>query len=224
MYKIIGANNAEYGPVSAEQLRQWINEGRVNAETLAQAAGETGWKPISSYPEFADVFASRPSAPPAPPSLGKSPPAFTAGASSIGEREAVLSEVSGPGVGLIVVGALGIVYGAMGIVGVAFQSAFAGLNGMNNMNFPGQNPEMLRFIQMSQGVFGLVFAVIHLALGGLVIYGGIKMKALENYSLCMIASIIAIIPCISPCCCVGIPLGIWAVVVLNKPEVKAHFS
>jgi hypothetical protein len=50
------------------------------------------------------------------------------------------------------------------------------------------------------------------------------MKALENYSLCMIASIIAIIPCISPCCCVGIPLGIWAVVVLNKPEVKAHFS
>jgi hypothetical protein len=204
-------------------LRQWINEGRVNAETLAQAAGETGWKPISSYAEFAGVFTPKPPLS-TPPPVGKFPPTFAAGASSIGGREAVLSEVSGPGVGLIVVGALGIVYGAIGIVGVMFQSALAGLNGMNNMNFPGQNPELLRFVQMSQGVFGLVFAVIHLALGGLVIYGGIKMKSLENYSLCMIASIIAIIPCISPCCCVGIPLGIWAVVVLNKPEVKAHFS
>ena len=38
MYKIIGANQTEYGPVSAEQIRQWIAEGRVNAQTSAQAA------------------------------------------------------------------------------------------------------------------------------------------------------------------------------------------
>jgi hypothetical protein len=28
-YKIIGADLMEYGPVSAEQIRQWINEGRA---------------------------------------------------------------------------------------------------------------------------------------------------------------------------------------------------
>jgi len=132
--------------------------------------------------------------------------------------------VSGPAIALIVVGVLGIVYGILGVIGVFFQSAFAGMNGMNNMNFQGRNEEMLRVMQMSQGVFGVVFAILHLALGGLVIYGGVKMKALENYSLCMIASIIAVIPCISPCCCVGIPIGIWALVVLNKGETKAHFT
>ena len=28
MYKIIGADGKEYGPISAEQLRQWLNEDR----------------------------------------------------------------------------------------------------------------------------------------------------------------------------------------------------
>ena len=39
-YKIIGADLKEYGPVSAEQIRQWITEGRVNSETKLQAEGE----------------------------------------------------------------------------------------------------------------------------------------------------------------------------------------
>ena len=37
------------------------------------------------------------------------------------------------------------------------------------------------------------------------------------------ATIIAMVPCISPCCLVGLPIGIWALVVLMKPEVKAAF-
>ena len=41
MYKIIGADLKEYGPVSVEQLRQWISEGRVNAQTKVQAADAT---------------------------------------------------------------------------------------------------------------------------------------------------------------------------------------
>jgi hypothetical protein len=39
----------------------------------------------------------------------------------------------------------------------------------------------------------------------------------------MTASVIAMIPCISPCCIVGLPIGIWAMVVLSKPEVKSAF-
>ena len=50
-----------------------------------------------------------------------------------------------------------------------------------------------------------------------------QMKALENYPLALTASILAIIPCLSPCCLVGLPIGIWAIVVLSKPEVKAAF-
>jgi len=51
----------------------------------------------------------------------------------------------------------------------------------------------------------------------------LKMKKLENYGLAMTASILAMIPCLSPCCLIGLPIGIWAVVVLSKPEVKSAF-
>ncbi len=36
MYKIIGADGKEYGPVTSEQVRQWITEGRANAQTKVQ--------------------------------------------------------------------------------------------------------------------------------------------------------------------------------------------
>jgi len=56
MYKIIGANQSEYGPATAEQVRQWIAEGRIHADTLAQAAGDTAWKPIASFRTSPQVF------------------------------------------------------------------------------------------------------------------------------------------------------------------------
>ena len=52
MYKILGTDQKEYGPVSADQLRQWIAEGRANAQTMVFTEGWTEWKPLSSLPEF----------------------------------------------------------------------------------------------------------------------------------------------------------------------------
>ena len=69
MYKIIGGDKNEYGPVSADQMRQWIAQGRADANTLIQSEGATDWKPVSDFPEFADALAakSRDFAPPPPP-------------------------------------------------------------------------------------------------------------------------------------------------------------
>ena len=52
MYRIIGADQQEYGPISAEQIRQWISEGRVNAQTQACLEGTQDWKPLGMFPEF----------------------------------------------------------------------------------------------------------------------------------------------------------------------------
>ena len=71
MYKIIGADQKEYGPVNGDQVRKWINEGRANGLTLAQAEGSTDWKPLSSFPEFADTLAGHTPPPVAPPRLDK---------------------------------------------------------------------------------------------------------------------------------------------------------
>jgi len=63
MYKIIGADGRQYGPIATEQLRQWIVEGRANAQTQTLAEGATEWKPLAALPAFAAYFA--PQVPPA---------------------------------------------------------------------------------------------------------------------------------------------------------------
>ena len=60
MYKIIGADGQQYGPVTAEQVREWIATHRANAQTQAQTEGATDWKPLSAFPEFADALAAKP--------------------------------------------------------------------------------------------------------------------------------------------------------------------
>lgn len=63
MYKIIGSDGRPYGPSTAEQVREWIAQNRVNALTLTQEEGGTDWKPLAQFPEFAVVLAT-PAAPP----------------------------------------------------------------------------------------------------------------------------------------------------------------
>jgi hypothetical protein len=62
-----------------------------------------------------------------------------------------------------------------------------------------------------------------LVIGIVIVMGALKMKILQSYGLAMTSSILAMIPCISPCCLLGLPIGIWSVVVLSKPEVKSAF-
>jgi hypothetical protein len=52
MYMIIGGDGKEYGPVSAEQVRQWIATGRANGQTQAKAVDTPDWKPLAAFPEF----------------------------------------------------------------------------------------------------------------------------------------------------------------------------
>lgn len=66
MYRLVGADQKEYGPVTAEQVRQWITEGRANARTIAKSE-EGPWKLLSTFPEFAADLAQ--SSPPTVPPL-----------------------------------------------------------------------------------------------------------------------------------------------------------
>lgn len=52
MYRIIGGDQKEYGPVSVEEVRRWIAEGRLHAHSLVRAEGAVDWRPLSSFPEL----------------------------------------------------------------------------------------------------------------------------------------------------------------------------
>jgi TM2 domain-containing membrane protein YozV len=64
MFNIVGADGKQYGPVSGEQIRQWIREGRANGTSQVQPVGATEWKSLSTLPEFADAFGGGTGAPP----------------------------------------------------------------------------------------------------------------------------------------------------------------
>lgn len=65
MYKIIGQDGKEYGPVTAAQLRQWIAENRVESRTPVFTDGAKDWTFVGLLPEFAGLFpASAPQVPP----------------------------------------------------------------------------------------------------------------------------------------------------------------
>jgi TM2 domain-containing membrane protein YozV len=67
MYRIVGKDGQQYGPVTAEQLRVWIAENRANAQTLVQADGAQDWKPLGSLPEFVADLKPPPTAATPPP-------------------------------------------------------------------------------------------------------------------------------------------------------------
>ncbi len=52
MYKVIGGDQKEYGPVTDEELRRWLAEGRLSGQSLAKVEGTADWKPLASFSEF----------------------------------------------------------------------------------------------------------------------------------------------------------------------------
>ena len=198
MYKIIGADQKEYGPVTADQLRQWLAEGRVNPQTQVLPEGATEWTTLGALPEFATAS---PAAPPAMPSF----PAPASAAAAL---------VAGPAIGLIVTAILGALVQMVSLIRLLLVH-----NSMPvNSQMPGQ-----AWVAVLSGPIGVVMSIIAILMSVVILLGALKMKKLESYGLAMTASILAMIPCLSPCCVIGLPIGIWALVVLSKPEVKSAF-
>ena len=77
-------------------------------------------------------------------------------------------------------------------------------------------------------MFGFFFWPLLMFLGTLisplVIYGGARMYAAKSYAMARLAAILALIPVTSCCFVLGIPVGIWSLIVLRRPEVKAAFG
>ena len=122
------------------------------------------------------------------------------------------SKVKGPALGLMVTAGLGVL---------------AALAWIALTLFPiGGDPADLYGEQFAflSGAVGIGFSLVGIAICGFIYWGAQKMKNLESWGIALGASIVAMIPCLSPCCYVGLPIGIWAIVVLLNDEVKRAFK
>jgi predicted Zn finger-like uncharacterized protein len=88
---------------------------------------------------------------------------------------------------------------------------------------PGE-PEWLREFQkgthgpqaVGMGVFGVAYC-------GVIIFASIMMLNMRMWGLALAGSIMSMINCMNLCCLLGLPFGIWSLVVLLNEEVKAGF-
>jgi hypothetical protein len=124
------------------------------------------------------------------------------------DRDYALSKVAGPANGLLAVGWIGIVLTVLGagfrILGAAAQ--------------PGPNEAAI------DAAAAVISIPISLACSILIVVAATKMKRLESLGLAKAGAIVAMIPCISPCCILGIPFGWQALNALGDRDVIAAFN
>lgn len=129
---------------------------------------------------------------------------------------------------LMVTGGLAIAYGLMSIV-----MALVGSDGswaLNLVQDPALRDKMREAMAQQQGgaskAANMIWPLIIIGANAVVIFGALKMKGMQGYGLAMASAIISTIPCcFNGCCCVtSMPAGIFALVLLLKPEVKASFT
>ncbi|MGD9347896.1 MAG: hypothetical protein PVH84_18680 [Candidatus Aminicenantes bacterium] len=123
-------------------------------------------------------------------------------------------QVAGPSTGLLITGIVG------GIFSLA--SFFALLIGTGLSTVWGEDiPDY--YAEIWEGAAGIGSSFVGILVAAFIIYAAVRMKELNQWGVAMAASVLAMIPCISPCCILGLPIGIWCIVVLTKPEIKAAF-
>lgn len=85
-------------------------------------------------------------------------------------------------------------------------------------------PPYEEFVKSQQMQSGAV-SILQLAGSILMFLGGSKMKQLQSYGLSLTGAIMGTIPlCTNNCCCLSLPFGIWALVVLLNGDVKLAFT
>jgi len=124
-------------------------------------------------------------------------------------------QLTAVGICLLVVAGLNllgsVVYGILQVIGLTMQSgrSFA------------SEAEQVGFFFGAYGV--IILVVLAVLICPVIIMAGINMLRRRGLGLVKWGSILACIPLLGCCCFLQIPFGIWALVLLSKPEVKQQF-
>ena len=211
-YIIIGGDGREYGPKEETEVREWIQQGRLNALSQIKEVGEDEWVSLGSRPEFAVQHSNETSAPPLPSGPVGAPGGIPQAPVAVGNAQAM---VNGPGIFMMV---LAIICIPLTLLGLAM-NLFAGSLGSILKDLPPELADQL----IRDGAIGIAQNGLSLVANIAILIGAIKMRKCQSYGLAMTASILCIL-CDWGCCCLGLGAGIWSLVVLSKPEVKAAFQ
>ena len=216
MYKIRGADNNEYGPITADQVHQWIRENRLNRASLAEDVGSPGWRALAEFPEFAAALGGTGSAPPA---------AAYVAAPVVEDPATIIERLKIPAILLVILGVLGLLFTVAGPFLKAFWvDTMLDFFAKMNVQIPAdQKAQMEAAKTAGLGLGDYLGLALGLVVNTVILVGGHKMMKLQSWGLALASAILVMLPCGSCCCLIGLPIGIWTIIQINKPEVKSAF-
>jgi hypothetical protein len=129
-------------------------------------------------------------------------------------RQRVQGRVMAPAVTLCVIASLGLLLSLFN-VGYAL---------MEHPVDPNANEFMRAMQEGAQGTRAAVIQSCFVAINILILAGAIQMMRFRTWGLALAASILAMINFGTFCCVPGLPVGIWTLVILLTPEVRAAFE
>lgn len=129
-----------------------------------------------------------------------------------------IQKLRAPAIGLIIAGSLNGITGLLALLGGLFR--LSGIAGKETL--PTEQAEKMGYLVGTVGTY--IVALLSLVLAPVVIYGAVQMMQGKKPGLAKASAILAMLPVTACCFLVGIPIGIWGLIVLAKPEVKAVFA
>ena len=199
IYYYADVNKKPVGPYTSSQLQDLAARGVIGSTTKVIRKGDKAWV---TYLQLSAAL--EPAAPVHP---------VTSPRAVEGNPTAALSMVKGPATFMMVLAILWLIGAPLGVLSQFIKGARvldAGLNaGTENAVMGLLGGQIIQYI--------IIFTV-----NIFILIGAIKMKKCQSYGLAMAASILCIL-CDWLCICLGLGAGIWSIVVLCKPEVKAAF-
>ena len=126
------------------------------------------------------------------------------------------SAVNGPAMSLMIVSGLWLL---MVFASIAFNVYLFASGAIDQL----PDPPGGTVTKETQVAIRLIWAIVLLVCNLVILFGAIQMRQLSNYSLAKWSASLAVVPCVGPCYLLGMPFGIWALVVLNKPEIQREF-
>lgn len=130
----------------------------------------------------------------------------------------VLQKLKAPSIGLLISGIFSGFLGAIALVSGLLR--FSGLSGKETL--PADQAERFGYFVGTFGIYGI--ATISLILTPVIVFGAIRMMKGQSRGLAITAAILSILPVTSCCFFISVIFGIWALIVLMQPDVKAFFQ
>lgn len=130
----------------------------------------------------------------------------------IDSRQTALARLRGPSLGLLV---LGVTWGGIGAVACSATLAIV-------LWLFVTKPDQAAWVIRSTGARD-TFLILSMLPSLFVAFGAWCMRRGVRYGWAVGAAVLASIPFFGPCIWLGMPLGIWSLVILRRPDVRSAF-